>query len=106
WYAAFGKPDIVSPGHNIVAVAAKNGYLYQTYPQLKADNSDYMILSGTSMAAAVTTGSIALLLESNRSANSYPTSPSLTPNAVKAILEYTAVGVHDDDGVEYGSRRT
>src|SRR5206468_2370080 len=64
WYDAFVKPDIVSPGHNIVAVAAKNGYLYQTYPQLKADNSDYMILSGTSMAAAVTTGSIALLIES------------------------------------------
>src|SRR2546430_2670845 len=105
WYDAFVKPDIVSPGHNIVAVAAKQGYLYQTYPQLKADDSDYMILSGTSMAAAVTTGSIALLLESNRSANSYPASPSLTPNAVKAILEYTAVGIHDDNGVEYGSLR-
>src|SRR5205814_2419854 len=25
WYDAFVKPDIVSPGHNIVAVAAKNG---------------------------------------------------------------------------------
>src|SRR5439155_2803663 len=83
WYDAFLKPDIVSPGHNIVAVAAKQGYLYQTYPQLKADNTNYMILSGTSMATAVTTGSIALLLEANRSANGYPASPSLTPNAVK-----------------------
>ena len=34
WYDALVKPDIVSPGHNIVAVAAKRSYLYQTYPQL------------------------------------------------------------------------
>jgi len=105
WYDAFVKPDIVSPGHNIVAVAAKNGYLYQTYPQLKADDPNYMILSGTSMATAVTTGSVALLLEANRSANNYPYHPSLTPNAVKAILQYTAVGIHDDAGIEYDPLR-
>src|SRR2546430_2498585 len=59
WYDAFVKPDIVSPGHNIVAVAAKQGYLYQTYPQLiYSNNTNYMILSGTSMASAVTTGSV------------------------------------------------
>src|SRR6185312_13600380 len=101
WYDGYVKPDIVSPGHNIVAVAAKQSYLYQTYPQLKAADPDYMLLSGTSMATAVTSGSIALLVEANRSANSYPRRPSLTPNAVKAILEYTAVGIHDDAGVEY-----
>src|SRR5206468_6264836 len=65
WYDAFVKPDIVSPGHNIVSVAAKQGTLYQTYPQLKAPDGDYMRLSGTSMATAVTTGSIALLVEAN-----------------------------------------
>jgi serine protease AprX len=105
WYDAFVKPDVVSPGHNIVAVAAKNGYLYKTYPQLKSEDADYMILSGTSMASAVTTGSIALLLEANRTANYYPTHPSLTPNAVKAVLHYTAVGIHDDAGLEYNVLR-
>jgi serine protease AprX len=105
WYDSFAKPDIVSPGHNIVAVAAKKGYLYQTYPQLKADNTNYMFLSGTSMATAVTTGSIALLVEANRYVNAYPQRPSLTPNTVKAILEYTSVGIHDDAGVEYDSLR-
>src|SRR5207302_5038314 len=99
WYDAYAKPDIVSPGHNIVAVAAKNGYLYKTYPQLIAADADYMLLSGTSMATAVTTGSIALLVEANRSVNQYH--PKLTANAVKSILEYTAVGIHDDAGVEY-----
>jgi serine protease AprX len=105
WYDALVKPDVVSPGHNIVAVAAKNSYLYKTYPQLKSEDAEYMILSGTSMASAVTTGSIALLLEANRVANDYPTHPSLTPNAVKAILQYTAVGIHDDSGIEYNVLR-
>jgi serine protease AprX len=105
WYDAFLKPDVIAPGHNIVAVAAKKGYLYLTYPQLKSEDTDYMILSGTSMASAVTTGSVALLLEANRSANGYPAHPSPTPNAVKAILQYTSVGIHDDAGIEYNPLR-
>ncbi|PYQ76702.1 MAG: hypothetical protein DMG01_16600, partial [Acidobacteria bacterium] len=105
WYDAYAKPDIVSPGHNIVATAARNGYLYQTYPSLKADDGDYMLLSGTSMATAVTTGSIALMLEANRYANGYPSHPSLTPNSVKAILQHTALSIHDDAGIEYDSLR-
>jgi serine protease AprX len=105
WLDAYVKPDVVAPGHNIVAVAAKQGYLYKTYPQLRVDDADYMLLSGTSMASAVATGSIALLVEANRSANGYPQHPSLTPNAVKALLEYTAVGIHDDAGVEYNALR-
>jgi serine protease AprX len=105
WYDGYVKPDVIAPGHNIVAVAAKKGMLYQTYPQLIAADPDYMRLSGTSMATAVTTGSIALLLEANRSANHYPTHPSLSPNAVKAILQYTAVGIHDDAGIPYDPLR-
>jgi hypothetical protein len=50
-----------------------------------------------------TTSSIALLLEANRASNQYH--PALTPNAVKAILQYTAVGIHDDLGVEYNALR-
>jgi serine protease AprX len=106
WIDAFVKPDIASPGHNIVAVAAKKGTLYQTYPQLRSEDADYMILSGTSMATAVTSGSIALMLEANRAANyDYPAHPDLTPNAVKAILEYTSVGIHDETGIDYNPLR-
>ena len=64
-----------------------------------------MLLSGTSMASAVTTGSVALLVEANRAENDYPRHPSLTPNAVKAVLQYTAVGIHDASGVEYNPLR-
>ena len=41
----------------------------------------YLSLSGTSTAAPVVTGTIALMLQAN---------PALTPNAVKAILQFTA----------------
>jgi hypothetical protein len=40
-----------------------------------------MSLSGTSMSAPVVSGTIALMLQAN---------PSLTPNAVKAILQFTS----------------
>jgi serine protease AprX len=103
WYDAFAKPDILAPGHNIIAMAAKQGTLYKTYPQLKAADGDYMRLSGTSMATAVASGSIALMLEANRYENYGH--PTMTPNAVKAVLQYTAVGIHDDLGVEYNPLR-
>src|SRR5439155_806744 len=41
----------------------------------------YLSLSGTSMAAPVVTGTVALMLQAN---------PTLTPNLVKALLQYTA----------------
>jgi serine protease AprX len=102
WYDGMVKPDIVAPGHNIVAAAARRGTLYKTYPQLKAPDADYMRLSGTSMATAVASGVVALMLEANRAANDYPEQPSLTPNAVKALLQYSAFGVKNKLGVPYG----
>jgi serine protease AprX len=103
WYDAFVKPDVLAPGHNIVAVAAKDSAIYAKYPQLRTADPDYIRLSGTSMATAVTSGAIALLLEANRAG--YPDRPALTPNAVKAILHWTAVGIHNQLGLEYDPLR-
>jgi len=103
WFDGLVKPDVLAPGHNIVAAAAKRSAIYERYPQLRAADPDYIRLSGTSMATAVATGVIAQLLEASRAANA--DGPALTPNTVKAILQYTAVGIHNDLGLEYDPLR-
>ncbi len=111
WFDGYAKPDIVAPGHRLIAPAALGSALVLTYPTqvvksvlslLTSGSSNYLVLSGTSMAAAVTSGVAALVIEANRSAfPAYADRPGLTPNAIKAILQYTAVEVRDENGVEY-----
>jgi hypothetical protein len=59
--------------------------------ETRGNTGDYMRLSGTSMAAAVTSGVIALTLNVN---------PNLTANAMKAILQYSAIPVLNTAGGE------
>ena len=93
WYDAFAKPDVVAPGHRILAASDSTLKLYQDYPTLRGPNynrgKQYLYLSGTSMAAAVTSGTVALLIESSK--QRFGVKPS--PNAVKAML--MADGLHD-----------
>jgi serine protease AprX len=100
WYDAIVKPDLLAPGHNIVAVAAKKSQIYAKYPQLRAADADYIRLSGTSMATAVASGVVALVLEAHDAAAAYG-APPMAPNTIKGILEYTAVDVRNDLAVEY-----
>ncbi|PYR89545.1 MAG: hypothetical protein DMG19_07060, partial [Acidobacteria bacterium] len=74
------KPDIVAPGSQIISTLSPNSFLATTYPQLQVGSS-YFSLSGTSMAAPVVSGTVALVLEKN---------PNLKPHAVKGVLMYTA----------------
>ena len=84
-YAA--KPDIVAPGVGIESLSDPISALYATKTSYLLSGTvltpylPYLSLSGTSMAAPVVSGTVALMLQAN---------PTLTPNAVKAILEYTA----------------
>jgi serine protease AprX len=81
------KPDLVAPGTGIVSLSSASSTMYYTKPQYLLSGSfgggykPYLSLTGTSMAAPVVSGTIALMLQAN---------PSLTPNLVKAILQYTA----------------
>ena len=88
WYDGFAKPDVVAPGDNLLSVAAGNSTLRRAQ-ELRGNTGEYMRLSGTSMAAGVTSGAVALVLGAN---------PGLTPNALKAIMEYTAIPVLTDTG--------
>lgn len=81
------KPDLVAPGVGIESLSVPDSTLYTSRSQMLLGGVidtpylPYLSLSGTSMSAPVVTGTIALMLHAN---------PSLTPNQVKAILQYTA----------------
>ena len=81
------KPDVVAPGTGIVSLADASSTLYYSKAEyllsgtLLSATKPYLSLTGTSMASPVVAGSVALMLQAN---------PSLTPNMVKAILQYTA----------------
>ena len=90
------KPDILAGGVGIESTAAPGSTLYLegalatpawllngSFPTA---NFPYMVLTGTSQAAAIVTGVAAQMLQAN---------PKLTPNLIKAILEYTS---QDYDG--------
>ena len=88
WIDFAAKPDLVAPGVGIESLADPHSTLYATLPGMLSRRhrsrlafKPYLSLSGTSMSAPVVAGTVALMLEAN---------PKLTPNAVKAILQYTA----------------
>ena len=74
------KPDIVAPGRYIIAQRSYGSTIEQTYPKALYAPS-YIRGSGTSEAAAVTSGLVALLLQAH---------PTWTPDQVKNALKTTA----------------
>jgi serine protease AprX len=90
WMDFNAKPDVVAPGTGIVSLSVVNSLLYNDHPTYRMAGSlgtllggakPYLSLTGTSMAAPMVTGTVALMMQAN---------PNLTPNLAKAIIEYTA----------------
>jgi serine protease AprX len=81
------KPDLVAPGVGIESLSSPDSTFYTTQSDYLLEGTvpttylPYLSQSGTSMATPVVSGTVALMLQAN---------PSLTPNEVKAILQYTA----------------
>ena len=86
------KPDIIAPGNMVVSLRAPGSTFDQLYGATNLEptsayapssvtNSNYFVLSGTSMATPVVAGAAALMLQA---------SPSLTPDTVKARLMLSA----------------
>jgi serine protease AprX len=77
----FTKPDLVAPGKDIVArLVNQNMGLASTHPANKV-GTQFFRMSGTSMAAPMVSGAVALLLQDE---------PNLTPDQVKYRLTATA----------------
>jgi len=81
------KPDLVAPGSHIVAAESADSYLAKTYPERHVAGTGtnaYMQLSGTSMAAAVVSGAVAVLLEERG---------NLKPIEIKQTLQVTSTHI-------------
>ena len=87
-YSAYGptlegnlKPDLVAPGTNIISdLASTSSVVYRQHPANRVNNS-YFRMSGTSMAAPMVAGAVALLLQDE---------PNLNPDQVKYRIKATA----------------
>jgi subtilisin family serine protease len=93
------KPDLIAPGNKIIEGESQGNVIIASSPQLDATTSGLaghrmMYMSGTSVAAPVVSGAVAILLQRN---------PSLTPNLVKAVLEYTAQPLSGSNSFEQGA---
>jgi serine protease AprX len=99
WYDGEAKPDVVAPGALLTAAVDPSCRLYQDNPGARvsvvADANRYLRLSGTSMAAAVVSGVVATMVEAHRTLITWNTR-NLSPNTVKAILQFTALPAKDN----------
>jgi serine protease AprX len=91
------KPDVVAPGNKVVSLEAAGSYLRTAYPTTHVagkGSNGYQRLSGSSMAAGVVSGGVALLLQG---------SPGLTPQQVKLLLQTGSTYLVQDGLVAAGA---
>ncbi len=72
--------DLVAPGRSILSLRSPGSLIDQQHPEAAVDGT-YFLGSGTSQAAAVVSGGVALLLDQR---------PDLTPDQVKELLTENA----------------
>ena len=88
------NPDLLAPGRSIVSLRDPGSFIDTNYGSTGEVGTRFFRGSGTSEAAAVTSGAAALLLSQR---------PNLTPDQVKAILTSTARTLPGADALAQGS---
>jgi serine protease AprX len=88
-------PDIVTPGKSIVSVRDPGSFVDEANPTARLGiGPRFFKGSGSSQAAAITSGAVATLLQQR---------PQLTPDQIKALLMQTAVPLPNADPIAQGS---
>lgn len=87
------RVDVVAPGQSVASLRDPGSYVDVEYPGAVVDGRLFKG-SGTSQAAAVVSGAVALLLQAR---------PELNPDAVKALLKETAAPLLQADAAGRGS---
>ena len=85
---AFIKPDLITYGGHVASRMAEEKDLKRSYPDSKITKNYYRV-SGTSQAAAMVSGAVALMLEAE---------PGLSPDDVKCRLMASAHAAVDSQG--------
>ena len=93
--AGLTKPDVVAPGRFVTATRSLGSLIEREYPKALIAPS-YIRGSGTSEAAAVTSGVVALLLSEH---------PGLTPDQVKSVLTRSGSMLPNHDANSQGRGR-
>jgi serine protease AprX len=117
WFDGYAKPDVVAPGAALFSDAAAGSTLTTMYPSLvyPTVSGQLLKLSGSSMATGVVSGLVAAMIEAHdygaqqrydssvggRLRKLYVPPAPLTPNAIKAMLQYSATPLKDASGVKY-----
>lgn len=86
--AGFVKPDVLAPGGHLSGLMSFDSQIVNEHPEFH-DGGRYFQMSGTSQAAAVVSGVVALMLTEN---------PTLTPDDVKCRLLDSARIATKDNG--------
>ena len=88
-FEGFVKPDVVAPGGHMLGWMPPHAWLAQEYPEFTHADDEYFTMSGTSQAAAVVSGVMALMLQID---------PALSPDEAKCRLLASARPAVLEDG--------
>jgi serine protease AprX len=86
------NPDVVAPGASVISLRSPGSFLDENYPGAR-QGERFFRGSGTSQAAAVTSGAAALLVSQR---------PGITPDQIKALLMGTAQQLPVADAIAQG----
>ncbi|MDE3194230.1 MAG: S8 family peptidase, partial [Chloroflexota bacterium] len=100
-YDALLKPDVSAPGRKMISLRSPGSTLDTLYPEREitapgATTPQYFLMSGTSMAAPVVAGTVALMLERNS---------TLTPAMIKKRLKSSASPISGFSATDEGAGR-